>query len=230
MRKRGRRSVRSAAPGAFLAKIALSSIMFTGIVEEVGAVESASGDRDVLRVRIRAPRASPGLRAGDSIAVNGCCLTVETPGEKAFGCALTAETLRCTAFEARLRPGARVNIERPMRADGRFDGHMVQGHVDAVGTIASLDRTGEAAELVIAVPPSIERYLALKGSVAVDGISLTVASLHAGHLGVSVIPYTLTNTNLSDARPGEAVNIEADVVAKYVERLMAWPQPRDEGR
>jgi riboflavin synthase len=137
-----------------------------------------------------------------------------------FTCELTAETLARTAFGTILAPGRRVNLERPLRADGRFDGHIVQGHVDGVGVVRDLRRTGNAAELAVAAPPEVARYLVLKGSVAVDGISLTVAGLAADVFSVAVIPYTLEYTTLRDARAGDRVNLEADVIAKYVERLL----------
>lgn len=195
--------------------------MFTGIVEEVGEVEAVARRRDVLAVRIRARAVTAGLPRGGSIAVDGCCLTaVEADGD-GFACDLTAETLDRTAFAQRLVPGALVNLERPMRADGRFDGHIVQGHVDGVGEILALERSGEAAEMSVAVPPHLERYLVEKGSIAVDGISLTVAGLRPRGFSVAVIPYTLDHTNLRAARPGDRVNLEIDVIAKYVERLIA---------
>jgi len=195
--------------------------MFTGIVEEVGEVEAVARRRDVLAVRIRARAVTAGLPRGGSIAVDGCCLTaVEADGD-GFACDLTAETLDRTAFAQRLVPGALVNLERPMRADGRFDGHIVQGHVDGVGEILALERSEEAAELSVAVPPHLERYLVEKGSIAVDGISLTVAGLRPRGFSVAVIPYTLDHTNLRAARPGDRVNLEIDVIAKYVERLIA---------
>ena len=194
--------------------------MFTGIVEEVGRVESAERRADVLRVRIFAPTTAPGLPVGGSVAVNGCCLTAVLVAGGFFECELTEETLRRTAFEERLRPGRALNLERPLRADGRFDGHIVQGHVDAVGRIRALERDERAADLVVDCPPALERYLVEKGSVAVDGISLTVARLGPGSFGVAIIPYTLDHTSLREARAGDPVNLEADVIAKYVERLL----------
>jgi riboflavin synthase len=195
--------------------------MFTGIVEEVGEVAAAERRGDVLRARIRARAIAAGLQAGASIAVDGCCLTAVETGPDGFACDLTAETLARTGFGARLRPGALVNLERPLRADGRLDGHIVQGHVDGLGEIVHLRRSGEAADLEVAVPPGLERYLVEKGSVAVDGISLTVSALRARGFSVAVIPYTLEHTNLRAARPGDRVNLEMDVIAKYVERLLA---------
>ncbi len=194
--------------------------MFTGIVEEVGRALSAERQGSVLRVRIGAPLVSKGLQAGASVAVNGCCLTAVAVAAGAFDCELTEETLKRTAFEERLRPGRAVNLERPVRADGRFDGHIVQGHVDAVGRIRSLERSDRAADLVVECPPGLERYLVEKGSVAVDGISLTVARLGPGSFAAAIIPYTLEQTSLRDARAGDPVNLEADVIAKYVERLL----------
>jgi riboflavin synthase len=193
--------------------------MFTGIVEGTGEVASAERRGDVMRIRIRA-RGLEGLPTGGSIAVDGCCLTAIDVDADGFACEMTEETLRRTAFADRLRPGTLVNLERPMRADGRFDGHIVQGHVDGVGRIRELRRTGDAAELVVESPPGLERYLVEKGSVAVDGISLTVAGLYEGAFTVALIPYTLDVTNLRNAKAGDLVNLEVDVVAKYVERLL----------
>ncbi len=200
--------------------------MFTGIVEEVGRVVSAERKGDVLRVRIAAPHTAAGLPRGGSVAVGGCCLTAIAVLDGAFDCELTEETLRRTAFEERLRAGRSVNLERPMKADVRFDGHIVQGHVDAVGRIRAIEKTGHAAELVVECPAGLERYLVEKGSVTVDGISLTVAGLREGAFAVALIPYTLEKTSLRDARAGEPVNLEADVIAKYVERLLASGPPK----
>jgi riboflavin synthase len=193
--------------------------MFTGIVEGTGEVASAERKDDVLRVRIRT-RGLEGLPTGGSVAVDGCCLTAVEVDADGFACDMTEETLRRTAFTERLQPGTLVNLERPMRADGRFDGHIVQGHVDGVGRIRELRRTGDAAELTVECPPALERYLVEKGSVAVDGISLTVATLQESAFTVALIPYTLEVTNLRNATAGDLVNLEVDVVAKYVERLL----------
>jgi riboflavin synthase len=195
--------------------------VFTGIVEAKGTVRSAERRGEVLVVQVACESLAPELPMGGSVAVNGCCLTaVEILGDS-FACELTEETLRRTAFGDRLRPGVIVNLERPMRADGRFDGHIVQGHVDGVGHVREMARHGDTADLVVAVDRSLERYLVAKGSVAVDGISLTVARLASGAFTVALIPYTLEHTNLGAARPGDPVNIEVDVIAKYVERLLA---------
>jgi riboflavin synthase len=200
--------------------------MFTGIVEEVGNVVSAERHGDVLRVRIAAPRTAVGLPLGGSVAVGGCCLTAVSVQDGAFDCELTEETLRRTAFEERLRAGRAVNLERPMKADGRFDGHIVQGHVDAVGRVRELRATGHSAVLQVDLPAALERYVVAKGSIAVDGISLTVADVGPGEFAAAIIPYTLENTSLRDARAGEPVNLEADVIAKYVERLLASGPPK----
>jgi riboflavin synthase len=145
----------------------------------------------------------------------------------AFSCELTPETLRRTSFEERLRPGAALNLERPIAAGGRFDGHIVQGHVDGVGRVASVERLGESAELTFEPPPALLRYLVLKGSVAIEGVSLTVSALSPAGFGVALIPYTLDQTTLGDARVGDPVNLEIDVVAKYVERLIEPYRPGD---
>ena len=195
--------------------------MFTGIIEEVGTIAAAERRADVLVVRVSARKVLEALPRGGSIAMSGCCLTAIEHDERSFVCELTEETLSRTAFETRLRPGVRVNLERPLRADGRFDGHIVQGHVDALWRIARLARLGDSAELSVEAPGAILRYLVPKGSVAVDGISLTVADLKERSFTVALIPYTLEMTNLREAQPGDGVNLEADVIGKYVERLLA---------
>jgi riboflavin synthase len=200
--------------------------MFTGIVEDAGTVMKVGRDRDVVVVTIDGGRTAARLRAGDSIAVNGCCLTAVAVKRGQFSCHLTAETLARTSFAATLRPGARVNLERPMPADGRFDGHIVQGHVDGVGKVVRLDRDARAAELVVEAPAGLLRYLVEKGSIAVDGVSLTIAALRRSAFTVALIPYTLERTNLGAARPGTRVNLEVDVIAKYVERLVKQARQR----
>lgn len=204
--------------------MAESLIVFTGIVEAIGTVMEVAPDGDVVSVRIEGGPLAAGLAAGGSIAVNGCCLTAVEVKRSAFTCHLTAETLSRTSFGASLRPGALVNLERPMRADGRFDGHIVQGHVDAVGKVVRLARGAHAADLVVAAPVRAARYLVEKGSITVDGVSLTVAAVRASSFTVALIPYTLERTNLHAARPGTRVNLEVDVIAKYVERLLSPPR------
>lgn len=194
--------------------------MFTGIVSEVGRIADVRHRADLLVARIEAPETSSGLAEGDSVAVGGCCLTAVSVAEGGFSCELTPETLRRTSFEQRLTPGARVNLERPLAADGRFDGHIVQGHVDGVGRVVAVERLGESAEVGFEPPAELLRYLVLKGSVAIEGVSLTVASLAASTFTVALIPYTLDRTTLGEARVGDLVNLEVDVVAKYVERML----------
>jgi len=199
--------------------------MFTGIIEETGSVVRASQRNDILTVRIAAETTLAGLAIGGSIAVNGCCLTVVRCDSEGFECDMMGETLARTGFRERLQPGAKVNLERPMRADGRFDGHIVQGHVDGVGRVSAIRRLTESAEIDVEVPSALERYLVEKGSVAVDGISLTIARLEPGYFTVALIPHTLDVTNLGTAQVGDRVNLEADVVAKHVERLLNWREP-----
>jgi riboflavin synthase len=190
--------------------------MFTGIVEELGTVASLDGTR--LRVSSSIVGADAGL--GDSLAVNGVCLTMveRTSGGLAFD--LSEETIRRSAL-GRLRRGDRVNLERPATPSTRLGGHIVQGHVDGVGLVASVEPSGEGgAWLRVTAPEELRRYLVEKGSVAVDGVSLTVAALEADAFAVALIPHTLSATTLGSARPGDPVNLEVDVIAKYVERLL----------
>jgi riboflavin synthase len=174
-----------------------------------------------MTVRIEVEGLFEGLPLGGSVAVDGCCLTAVRSDPGGFDVDLTEETLRRTRFDERLAPGARVNLERPMKADGRFDGHVVQGHVDGIGKVQALKWLGESAEIRIEAPRELERYLVEKGSCTVDGISLTVYDIRDRAFSVALIPYTLQVTNLRDAQPGSLVNLEADVIAKYVERLLA---------
>jgi riboflavin synthase len=194
--------------------------MFTGIVEEVGTVRAVDERGGVVEVWIGAHRLLGDLLAGGSIAVNGCCLTATSVATGSFACELTTETLERTVFRD-LRAGDMVNLERPLRPDGRFEGHIVQGHVDGVGRIVAMRSLGASAEMTIEPPPDLDRYIVDKGSVAVGGVSLTVARRQAGRFTAALIPYTLRHTNLGSARPGDRVNLEVDVIAKYVERLLA---------
>jgi len=195
--------------------------MFTGIVEGTGTVRTAERRGDILVVRVDVGGLFEGLPLGGSVAVNGCCLTAVSSDASGFTVELTEETLRRTRFDDRLRPGTRVNLERPMKADGRFDGHVVQGHVDGIGCVREMRLLGESAEIRIEIPEELERYLVEKGSICVDGIALTAYGLGDRAFSVALIPYTLEIANLRDARPGDLVNLEADVIAKYVERLLA---------
>ena len=186
----------------------------------MGRIAAADRRGGLLVARVAAERVLDGLERGGSIAVDGCCLTAVDVDAEGFTCELTGETLARTAFAERLRPGARVNLERPMRADGRFDGHIVQGHVDGVGSVRALSRQGDGAELEVTLPADLERYVVEKGSIAVDGVSLTVAGVARGVFRAALIPYTLENTSFGQARVGGPVNLEVDVIAKYVERLL----------
>ena len=195
--------------------------MFTGIVEETGTVRAVAARDEVVVVTIQARAVLGTLAAGDSIAVNGCCLTAVSLSADAFVCELTPETLARTSFGAGLSAGRLVNLERPLAANGRFDGHIVQGHVDGVGRVVALTKLEQSAVLEIAPPAALERYLVEKGSVTADGVSLTVAALRPGAFSVALIPFTLERTTLDGLRPGDLVNLEADVIAKYVERLLS---------
>jgi len=193
--------------------------MFTGIVEVMGTVVAAADAGGRRRFTIDAGGLAAGLRVGDSMAVNGVCLTaVEVAGAQVAVEAVD-ETLSRSNL-GRLQPGSPVNLERPMRADARFDGHIVQGHVDGVGTVRSIAREGASIRLWIEAPAPLRRYLAEKGSVAVDGVSLTVSAVDAAGFEVVLIPHTLEVTLFGTRGPGDAVNLEADVIAKYVERLL----------
>jgi riboflavin synthase len=193
--------------------------VFTGIVEELGEVVGLTGLDDSVRLTVRGPAVVEGARRGDSIAVNGVCLTVvETSGD-AFTADVMRETLDRSSLGA-LTPGAPVNLERPMRLDGRLGGHLVQGHVDGTGVIEERTRSEHWDVVRISLPHDLARYVVHKGSITVDGVSLTVASVDEGSFTVSLIPTTLELTTLGRKQPGDPVNLEVDVVAKYVERLL----------
>ena len=193
--------------------------MFTGIIEVVGQIVSIEDSGDFRTLRVQVGAILDGIKAGDSIAVNGVCLTVRTFSSGTFTADLSRETLERTSLNA-LHAGTTVNLERPMRADGRFGGHIVQGHVDGVGKIRSFNRDGDNWKLQVEFPEDAARYIVHKGSIAVDGISLTVASLGTSVLEVAIIPHTFENTNLRHAKTGDTVNLEFDIIAKYVERMM----------
>lgn len=194
--------------------------MFTGIVEELGELVEVVRHGDSSVLRIRGPLVTADAAHGASIAVNGVCLTVVEVGDGEFSTDVMAETLAHTAL-GDLTPGAPVNLERALRSDGRFGGHVVQGHVDTTTTVRAR-RPGERWEVVtFALPPDIARYVVHKGSITLDGVSLTVSALGEDTFEVSLIPTTLELTTLGRRAPGERVNVEVDVLAKYVERLMA---------
>ena len=195
--------------------------MFTGIIEEIGTVRSIRGGGSGVVLDIEASRVLEGTAAGDSIAVNGVCLTV-TPGSGHFTADAMPETLRRTSLGG-LRPGSKVNLERAMACGGRFGGHLVSGHVDACGRVADLVRDGIALVMRVSVPSDVLRYVARKGSVTLDGVSLTVASVSDSDSSftVSLIPHTMASTTLHLLKPGSPVNVEVDMLARYVERLLA---------
>ncbi len=193
--------------------------MFTGVVEELGTVIEVGARGDGLRLVIAAKTVLSDVARGASIAVNGCCLTVVDHAPDSWATDVQPESLRCTDL-GQLRVGDRVNLERPVRLTDRLDGHLVQGHVEVTGTI--IDRCtedGGSVRMRFAAPPSARRYMIGKGSVAVDGVSLTVASLDPGGFSVALIPHTLEVTTLGSKADGAAVNLEPDMIAKYVERL-----------
>ena len=193
--------------------------MFTGIVEELGEVIALTHLGDSVRLTVRGPLVVEGARHGDSVAVNGVCLTiVEVTGDR-FTADVMRETLDRSALGA-LTPGVPVNLERPMRLDGRLGGHLVQGHVDGTGVIESRSPSEHWDVVRISLPHELARYVVPKGSVTVDGVSLTVAFVDEGSFTVSLIPTTLELTTLGRKQPGDPVNLEVDVIAKYVERLM----------
>jgi riboflavin synthase len=191
--------------------------MFTGLIEHIGEVDSVRQTDAGRELRIRAPFSD--LKTGESIAVNGACLTVREFGPSWFDAAAVPTTLERTA-SGDWKRGTRVNIERALRPGDRLGGHIVQGHVDCVGVVAAVERAGDAVLVDVSLPPSIEPLFVLHGSIAVDGVSLTVNELKPGGLQLSLIEYTLRHTTLGDLKPGASVHVEADVIAKHVRRLL----------
>ena len=199
--------------------------MFTGIVEELGKVKKLDlrGSSGILT--IEAHKVLEGTKIGDSIAVNGICLTVTSMGEGFFTADVMAETVRRSSIGL-ASAGSFVNLERAMAADGRFGGHIVSGHIDGTGTIRSYRREENAVWVTIATPPELLYYIVEKGSICIDGISLTVAKVDEDSFQVSVIPHTGEETTLLKRRPGDPVNLENDVVGKYVEKFLSTPRPQ----
>lgn len=199
--------------------------MFTGIIEELGTVETAGA-----RLVIRASRTPADLTPGASIAVNGVCLTALDVRPQRFSADLSPETLARSNL-GDLRPGDLVNLERPLSASGRLSGHIVQGHVDGAGVLLSLEplRHGNWW-LKIRTPAELQRYLVFKGSIAIDGISLTIAALEGDELGAAIIPHTYERTNLAARRPGDRLNLECDILAKYVEKLLGTMERKTSSR
>ena len=194
--------------------------MFTGIVEELGTVAARERHATGARLTIRCAIVREDLREGASIAVNGVCLTATDLGTDCFSADLAPETLDRSNL-GQLRPGSRINLERPLSPSGRLSGHIVQGHVDGTGEFLSLDSLGdENWRLRVRVPSELDQYLVYKGSIAIDGISLTIASIASGVAEVAIIPHTYRNTTLAGYRPGARVNLECDILAKHVEKLL----------
>ena len=199
--------------------------MFTGIIEEVGRIRTSEPIDGGTRLTVHAPKISTGLDIGNSISVNGVCLTVVDNNPDSFIMEAVGETLEKTNI-GELVVGSMVNLERALAATGRFGGHIVQGHVNATGTIQEWYRRGENWFLTVDLPPSLRRYVILEGSIAIDGISLTVATLADNRVGINIIPHTARVTNLQERQAGQRVNIEVDVLAKYVENLLTYQDKR----
>lgn len=199
--------------------------MFTGIIEEIGTVRAIANTASGTALRIAAGTVTEGTRVGDSIAVNGVCLTVTACGGGEFTADVMPETVRLTSL-AGLRVGARVNLERAMSPSGRLGGHIVSGHVDACGQVVAVDPDGIARRVRIALEPALLKYIARKGSVTLDGVSLTVVDVDARSFAVSLIPQTRSATTLGELRPGSRINVEVDLLARYTERLLAAQTPQ----
>ena len=197
--------------------------MFTGIVEETGVVVSFTEGAESWRLVIRADLVVDDLGIGDSLACNGCCLTLIEKNGQELTFDLLDETVRLTSL-AGLKPGSLINLERSLAANGRFGGHVVSGHVDATGEILDFEPRGKNHYLRVSAPEAFRQYLVYKGSIAIDGMSLTVAEVHDDSLAVWLIPHTLEVTNLKERAAGDRVNLEFDLLAKYVERQMAFRQ------
>ena len=195
--------------------------MFTGIIEEVGRITSIVDERGTKRITIAAETTPQQLQLGDSVAVSGVCLTAVRIGEKSFGADLAEETVKRTSF-SRLTQGAVVNLELPMKADGRFGGHVVQGHVDGTGKFIGLEPIPGAEDywLHIEIPRELAKYVVYKGSISIEGISLTVAKIEGTRVVVAIIPHTAQATNLISLKKGDPLNIETDIIAKYVEKMI----------
>lgn len=203
--------------------------MFTGIIASVGSIAEIVASGEAMRIRINAPDLDlSDVALGDSIAVSGPCLTVVSFDKGSFAVDVSAETLRCTAL-GRLAVGAAVNLEKALRLDERLGGHLVSGHIDGVGTLDALEPRGEYLGLKVSIPADLSRYLASKGSVCIDGVSLTVNAVGAAFFEVLTIPHTLERTTLGQLQPGDTVSIEVDLLARYIERLLMQTSERDQG-
>jgi riboflavin synthase len=206
--------------------------MFTGIIEHLGTVDSLSPQNDGGRITIHAPTFAGKLAVSNSVAVNGCCLTIISVDKDCFSADLSGETIRKTSFGAKsgaLQKGAHVNLEQPLTAGKEFGGHFVLGHVDGTGRVTDLQRDGESWSYRVEVPEDFARYIVPKGSITIDGISLTIANSNnfvtplkqVFTVETAIIPFTYQHTNIRDRKPGDAVNLEGDILGKYVERYLA---------
>lgn len=193
--------------------------MFTGIIEETGVIRAVQRGAKSAVLTVEAKKVLEDVHIGDSIATNGVCLTVTSVRGDCFTADVMNESLRRSSL-GDLKPGSRVNLERAMAANGRFGGHIVSGHIDGIGTVVSVRRDDIAVWYTVRTTPQLMRYIVEKGSIAIDGISLTVAAVETDRFSVSVIPHTAQETTLSEKRPGATVNLENDVIGKYVEKLM----------
>ena len=191
--------------------------MFTGIIEHLGTTKKLSLDEQGGRITIEAPSLAASLAVSASIAVNGCCLTIVACDKKTFSADLSPETLNKTTFPS-LNEGERVNLEQPLTAGKEFGGHFVLGHVDGTGTVAAMDPEGDSWRYSVRVPPELAKYVVPKGSITIDGISLTVAHWENQIAEIAVIPFTYEHTNIRDRKPGDVVNLEADILGKYIEQ------------
>lgn len=201
--------------------------MFTGLVAELGTIVSLTEDVQTCRLSVRAKKVMPGLKIGDSVAVNGVCLTVVVLTGSGFTADVMPETLRSSNL-GMLQPGSRVNLERTLRPEDGLDGHLVTGHVEGLGTITGITEEGNAKVYRIETPAALLKYIVPKGSIAIDGISLTVTTQTEHDFGVSLIPTTRSVTTLGLKGVGDKVNLETDILAKYVERMLAYKQPSPE--
>ncbi len=207
--------------------------MFTGIVEHIGTIEALDLKNDGGRVTVHAPSVAPSLAVSNSIALNGCCLTIVDLRHSRFTADLSGETIRKTSFGANggeLKTGTRVNLEQPLTAGKEFGGHFVLGHVDTIGRVTHLTPEGENWWFGVQVPEEFARHVVPKGSITIDGVSLTVARWQNGIAEVAVIPYTYEHTNIRDRKPGDAVNLEGDILGKYIERYLEARRSQGQSR
>jgi riboflavin synthase len=193
--------------------------MFTGIIEHLGTIESLQLHSDGGRLTVHAPSVAPRLAVSNSIAVNGCCLTIVSKDQEHFSADLSGETIRKTSF-GELKPGMRINLEQPLTAGKEFGGHFVLGHVDTVGRVTRLEPEGDNWWYAVEVPEPFARYIVPQGSITIDGISLTVARWNNRIAEIAIIPFTYEHTNVRDKKIGDAANLEGDVLGKYVERYL----------